>query len=130
MPDIKHSIQTAAAPQPLCILFVASAKGFSRWWGRRRNGGPGQRHAGASVFSTARPSTAFTPSRWQRRARPTVTANLARSGSARGCFSIWRNKKARRHCLIAHADWQAETDYFRGLQHDLGELMFRLVPSG
>jgi uncharacterized protein YndB with AHSA1/START domain len=124
MPDIKHSIQIAAEAR-LVHPLVATSAGFSRWWAADVT----EDHATGSVelgfFNRAtvyglRPIQIVAPrlAHWQCQTGKEWTGT-------RLLFDL-TEQKGQTLLKFAHADWQAETDYFISCNTTWGELMFRL----
>ncbi len=110
MPDIKHSIQIAAAPQ-LVHPFVASAKGFSRWWAADVTEDQASGNVELGFFDRA---TVYALHPVQM-AAPRQAHWLCQSGKewsgTRLLFDL-AEQKGQTLVRFTHADWQAETDYF------------------
>jgi|SRR5580692_7123379 hypothetical protein len=96
MPDIKHSIQIGAAPQ-LVHPLVASADGFSRWW---TSDVTEDKTTGTIELGFFNRATVYGlhPIQIAAPRQAHWLCHREKSGAARGCSSIWRNKKAR-HCF-------------------------------
>jgi hypothetical protein len=124
MPDIKHSIQIAAAPQIVHPL-VASAKGFSRWWAADVTEDQTSGNVELGFFDRA---TVYGLHPIQM-AAPRQAHWLCQSGKewsgTRLHFDL-AEQKGQTLVRFTHADWQAETDYFVACNTTWGELMFRL----
>jgi hypothetical protein len=124
MPDIKHSIQIAAAPQIVHPL-VASAKGFSRWWAADVTEDQTSGNVELGFFDRA---TVYGLHPIQM-AAPRQAQWLCQSGKewsgTRLHFDL-AEQKGQTLVRFTHADWQAETDYFVACNTTWGELMFRL----
>jgi hypothetical protein len=124
MPDIKYSIQIAAAPQ-LVHPFVASAKGSSRWWAADVTEEKASGNVELGFFDRA---TVYGLHPIQM-AAPRQAHWLCQSGKewsgTRLHFDL-AEQKGQTLVRFTHADWQAETDYFVACNTTWGELMFRL----
>jgi len=124
MPDIKHSIQIAAAPQ-LVHPLVASAKGLSRWWAADITEDKTSGNVELGFFDRA---TVYGLHPIQM-AAPRQAHWLCQSGKewsgTRLLFEL-SEQKVQTLVRFTHADWQSETDYFVACNTTWGELMFRL----
>jgi uncharacterized protein YndB with AHSA1/START domain len=124
MPDIKHSIQIAAAPQIVHPL-VASAEGFSRWWAADVTE---EKKTGNVVLGFFNRSTVYGLHPVQI-AGPRQAHWLCQSGKEwSGTRLLFDLSEQNGQTLVrfTHADWQSETDYFVACNTTWGELMFRL----
>jgi hypothetical protein len=124
MPDIKHSIQIAAAPQ-LVHPLVASAEGFSRWWASDVTQDKPTGNVELGFFNRA---TVY-GLRPVQIAPPRQAHWLCQSGKEwNGTQLLFDLAEQKGQTLVrfTHAGWQAETDYFVACNTTWGELMFRL----
>lgn len=124
MPDIKHSIQIAAAPQAVHPL-VASAEGFSRWWASDVTPDKTTGNVELGFFNRAtvyglHPILIAAP----RQAHWLCQSGKEWSGT-RLLFDLGE-QKGQTLVRFTHADWQSETDYFISCNTAWGELMFRI----
>jgi hypothetical protein len=124
MPDIKHSIQIAAAPQ-LVHPLVASAEGFSRWWAADVTLDKPSGNVELGFFNRAtlyglHPNQIAAP----RQAHWLCQSGKEWSGT-RLLFDLGEHK-GQTLVRFTHAGWQAETEYFVACNTTWGELMFRL----
>ena len=124
MPDIKHSIQIAAAPQ-LVHPLVATAEGFSRWWAADVTEDKPTGSVDLGFFKRAtvyglRPIQIAAPSQahW--------LCHTGKEWSGTRLLFDLADQKDRTLLRFTHADWQAETDYFVACNTTWGELMFRV----
>jgi hypothetical protein len=124
MPDIKHSIQIAVAPQLIHPL-VASAEGFSRWWAADVTEDKATGNVELGFFNRAtvyglHPVQIAAPrqARW-------VCQTGKEWSRTRLLFDL-AEQKSQTLVRFTHADWQEETDYFVACNTTWGELMFRL----
>jgi uncharacterized protein YndB with AHSA1/START domain len=124
MPDIKHSIQIAAAPH-LVHPLVASAEGFSRWWAADVTQDKQTGNVDLGFFNRA---TVYALHPTQITA-PLQAHWLCQSGKewsgTRLLFDL-AEQKGQTLLRFTHAGWQAETDYSVACNTTWGELMFRL----
>jgi uncharacterized protein YndB with AHSA1/START domain len=124
MPDIKHSIQIDAPPE-LVHPLVATSEGLSRWWASdvtedKRTGNVELGFFNRATVYGLQPIQIAAPSQahW-----------LCQSGKewsgTRLLFDL-AEQKGQTLLRFAHANWQAETDYYVACTTTWGELMFRI----
>src|ERR1700674_3384920 len=124
MPQIKHSISIDVAPERVYPL-ISTASGFSQWWAADVTEESSTKIVELGFFNRA---TVYRLKPLQMEA-PFRAEWLCESGkewaATRLLFALKQdgNKTLLR---FAHADWQAETDYFVSCTTTWGGLMFRL----
>ncbi len=125
MPDIRHSLQIAAAPAALYAL-VSTPQGLSRWWAADITPADGAWDLGFFGRTTVyrlRHAASEAPSHFQW---------LCETGQEwAGTHIDFRIQPAGSGSLLrfTHGGWQADTDYFISCNTVWGELMFRLKAS-
>ena len=122
MPDIRHAIQIAAAPDKIYPL-VATAEGFRQWWAADVTERDGVAELGFFNRNTVYRLKLEID-------RPPEQAEwLCESGQewaeTRIRFRL-ESKGAGTLLRFTHAGWGAETDYFTSCNTTWGELMFRI----
>lgn len=124
MGDIRHSI-SIDAPRERVLPLIASGSGFSRWWA-------------ADVmedYATGVVEVAFFNRTTVYRLEPIPTLKpwttewLCQTGQewagTRLLFELTETD-LQTHLRFTHADWKAESDYFRSCTKVWGQLMLRL----
>jgi uncharacterized protein YndB with AHSA1/START domain len=122
MPDIKHSIQTSAAPEQVYLL-VSKPNGLGRWWATDIT------EAGGTVdLGFFRRATIYRL-RLVAEDPPRRAEWICDSGDEwNGTHIAFEMEPAAPGTLIrfTHAGWRTESAYFRSCNTTWGELMFRL----
>lgn len=122
MPDIRHAILIAAAPERIYPL-VATPKGFTEWWAADVTGTEGGAELGFFNRNTVYRLKLDVDQ------PPSHAEWLCESGQewegTRIDF-VLEAKGASTLLRFTHAGWRSETDYFTSCNTTWGELMFRL----
>ena len=125
MPDIRHSIQVAAAPDRVHSL-VSSSHGFSLWWAADVTENAATKSVDLGFFNR---STIYRLQPTDFLASPRESAWLCLSGKEWvGTSLFFRIASVDHQTLLqfTHAGWQAETPYFISCNTTWGALMYRL----
>ena len=122
MPDIRHAIQIAAAPERIYAL-CSTADGFKEWWAEDITASDGKVELGffnrATIYRlrliAEKPSTQCdwiceTGDQWN-------STHITFTLEPRGAQTFLR---------FSHSGWTAETEYFTSCNTTWGELMFRI----
>jgi hypothetical protein len=122
MADIRHSIQIAAKPEAIYLLF-ATAKGFAEWWAADVT-----ESAGAVELGFFKRATVYRL-KLKENAPPMHAEWICETGDEWKETRIDFRLEERGSLTVvsfAHRDWRSESAYFISCNTTWGELMFRL----